>query len=248
MNPTKLLVSGMGEQVVHIEGIGEVRIQRMRRKTISIQLKPFKTPVVKLPWYCTYKQGIEFATLKRKWIQNKLKEHAVIESNTMSFEFDRPYQIRSQTLIIQQGHVQIPTRKRRGDKTYITMGAQHLASDQGQTYCKETYEEILRFEAKDYLPGRLALLADRFRLIYNKVTIRNTRSRWGSCSHQNNISLSLHLMRLPDHLIDYVLLHELAHTKEKNHGPGFWQLLDTLTDGKARALDREVKQHQLRHY
>lgn len=238
----------MRERVVHIEGIGEVRVQRMRRKTISIQLKPFKTPIVKVPWYCTYQQGIDFARSKQSWIQGKLKEHAVIERNSLTFEFEKPYRVRPQILLIQEHVVLKPERTKRGDTTIIKITSQQLESEQGQQYCKEIYEGILRKEAKGYLPERLALLASKFDLNYNKVTIRNTRSRWGSCSYQNNISLSLHLMRLPDHLIDYVLLHELAHTREKNHGKSFWQFLDTLTDGAAKSLDREVKQHQLRHY
>ena len=95
-----------------------------------------------------------------------------------------------------------------------------------------------------YLPNRLKELADLHGLTYNKVSVRNTKTRWGSCSYHNNISLNLHLMRLPDHLIDYVLLHELAHTKVKNHSIDFWSYLEKLMKG-SRGFDKELKKFNI---
>jgi predicted metal-dependent hydrolase len=103
------------------------------------------------------------------------------------------------------------------------------------------FEKALRHEAKRTLPGRLQKLAARHSFHYTGVTVRNTQSRWGSCSSQKRISLSLSLMLLPEHLIDYVLLHELCHTVEMNHGERFWQLMDKVTDHRAQMLRRELK-------
>ena len=66
--------------------------------------------------------------------------------------------------------------------------------------------------------------------------------------YHNNISYSLHLMRLPKELQDYVILHELSHTREKNHQPPFWNLLDSVTGRKAKLLDKQVKQYTTRIY
>ena len=76
------------------------------------------------------------------------------------------------------------------------------------------------------LVRRLKALADEHGFTYTRVTVRAQRTRWGSCSEQNNLSLNVKLARLPDELIDYVLLHELVHTRIRSHGPSFWNELE----------------------
>ena len=91
----------------------------------------------------------------------------------------------------------------------------------------------------------LKYFAEKFNLKYNKVVIKNQKTRWGSCSSKNNLNFNLNLMKLPEHLRDYVILHELAHTIEKNHQKPFWDLLDTLTDNNAKAWDKELNKYNL---
>ncbi len=75
---------------------------------------------------------------------------------------------------------------------------------------------------------RLAELAVQYGFTYNKVTIRNQKTRWGSCSARNNISLNVKLAQLPQDLMDYVLLHELVHTRIKSHSRSFWAALEEI--------------------
>lgn len=85
------------------------------------------------------------------------------------------------------------------------------------------------------LRERLARLAEQYGYRYGRVTIRNQKTRWGSCSGQNNISLNIRIALLPDELRDYILLHELVHTKVKNHGQDFWTEL-LRVEPRAREL------------
>ncbi len=101
--------------------------------------------------------------------------------------------------------------------------------------------EALRREAKRVLPAMVARLAHENGFSYGRVTIRATRSKWGCCTSQNNLSLSLFLMTLPTHLQEFVVLHELCHTVHHNHSAEFHKLLDRVTGGREKELNRQLK-------
>ena len=114
-----------------------------------------------------------------------------------------------------------------------------------QEWLHKVIVEALRRNAKIVLPPRLYMLSMKHGLPYGQLKINSSKGRWGSCSAKKHINLSCYLMLLPSHLIDYVLLHELAHTKEMNHSEKFWALLDKLTNGKAKALRKELMQFNI---
>ena len=98
---------------------------------------------------------------------------------------------------------------------------------------------ISRSAAKGLLLERLRELAERHGFTYNKVFIRNQKTRWGSCSYKHNISLNYKIALLPPELMDYILLHELTHLNHFNHSRQFWEALDCLV-GDAKALDARL--------
>ena len=110
---------------------------------------------------------------------------------------------------------------------------------------KETPEVAeLRKQAKAYLPRRLAELAAEHGFSYNQVRIKHNVSNWGSCSVKGNINLNLNLMRLPQDLQDYVMLHELCHLRHMNHGPKFHALLESICADHL-TLRRRLKEYKL---
>ena len=94
--------------------------------------------------------------------------------------------------------------------------------------------------------GKVLRTVNILRLKYNKLTIRASRTKWGSCTGTNNISLSLFLMTLPEHLRDFVIVHELCHTVHHDHSPRFHALVDRLVGGNEKALNRELKAFSIR--
>ena len=105
-----------------------------------------------------------------------------------------------------------------------------------QKALRDVLVEVLREEAKILLPQKLSYFSDQYGFHFHKVTIKHNSSNWGSCSRAGNINLNLNLIRLPEPLCDYVLLHELCHLKEPNHGPRFHALLERLCLNNIRHL------------
>ena len=101
-----------------------------------------------------------------------------------------------------------------------------------------------RKAARRQLVDRLDRLAAAYGYTYNRVFVRNQKTRWGSCSAKKNISLNMKLLRLPPELLDFVLLHELVHTRHMNHGKDFRQELLKVAPN-AKELERRLKQYSL---
>ncbi len=116
-----------------------------------------------------------------------------------------------------------------------------FSSENIQNSLHAVINRLLKMRSQEVLPARVTALASKHGMRFVDVKISSAKSRWGSCSSNASISLSCNLLLLPEHLIDYVILHELAHTREMNHGPRFWCLLDSMTDGMAHALRNEIR-------
>jgi predicted metal-dependent hydrolase len=107
-----------------------------------------------------------------------------------------------------------------------------------------TLPTINKTMAKAALVAQLNNLAEKHGFSYNRVFIRNQKTRWGSCSSKNNINLNVNLVRLPGELADYVIIHELVHTRIKNHSKRFWAELDKYVGG-AKETARKLRKHSL---
>jgi hypothetical protein len=121
----------------------------------------------------------------------------------------------------------------------------HLHRLEQQDKIQAPIPEIDLEKAKDELFDRLDHFADKHNLTYRKVTFRCQKTKWGSCSSVGNISLNINIAYLPEHLQDYLLLHELCHLRHMNHSKHFWVELDKMTGGEAKRLGKELKGNNL---
>ena len=110
-----------------------------------------------------------------------------------------------------------------------------------QQTIRDLIEKTFRYEAKRLFPQKVKVLAQRHGFMVSDVKINKSRTRWGSCTSRKSINLSYYCMLLPEYLVDFVILHELCHTIEMNHGERFWQLLDKVSDGRAKEFTKELK-------
>ena len=220
----------------------------LKAKNISIRIKPFEGVLVTVPRFLSFKIAKDFVESKMNWIQKNLLKIQSQEKLQTNFKIGSVFHTKFHSFFIDSTSETINTFLKDNKFVKINISEKkEIQSIESQDYIRNIIEKILRIEAKSYLPKRVDELAKKHNFTYQKLAIKNTKTRWGSCSFKNNINLSLHLMRLREELIDYVIIHELVHTKVKNHSREFWTTLD-IHCPKSKSLDRELKNYSLRIY
>jgi len=236
-------------KTLNITNIGTIVFVRSHRaKRLNITIKPFQGVRVAVPRGVSYTNAEKFVYERLDWIKRHYLKTQEIENKRTIFDKRTQFATRHHQLRIVRSNLgKLVVRVGNGMIKVNCPYSMEITDQEVQTTIREGIERAWRKEAKAYLPGRVKALAARHGFTYKQLFIKNTKTRWGSCSSKNNINLSLHLMRLPDYLIDYIILHELTHTVVKNHGHKFWSLLDKIT-GNARKLDVEMRKYNIRIY
>jgi predicted metal-dependent hydrolase len=225
----------------------EIKLKKtFKAKNISIKIKPFEGVLVTVPMLVSFKLAEDFVKTKIKWINKNLNKVQKQEQSYTFFSANNSFKTRSHLINITSTELSKNTVHIENTNVKVLISKKlSISSEENQLYIRNIILEILRKEAKEYLPRRVKALAIDHNFNYQKLTIKNTKSRWGSCSFDNNINLSLHLMRISNELIDYVILHELVHTKVKNHSSKFWETLEKHCPN-SKILDKELKKYSLR--
>ena len=233
--------------IVPYPQIGEVHfVMGAKARYIRISLKPFGGIRVTVPKKASIQQAMAFVETKMEWILKTKSRIALQEKRRFVFTPDTVFSTQHRKLEL----LPWKSEKFRAQLYKDTLQIFYpqdtdLLSDEAQEIIRSHLILTLRKEAAEYLPQRTAQLAAEHGFTYRGVTVKNISSRWGSCSTVNHINLNIHLVRLPEHLSDYVILHELVHTVHKNHGEVFWKSLNVVTGEKAKQLAKEMKQHNV---
>ena len=213
---------------------GQITVRRSARATqVRIRVAPDGRLRASLPLYAP------LFLVKRLIKSSRPELRAILSSAEPEFIYQNGMQIgKSHTLLInesQSGKFKVAIKKQR---IIVDLPSNQTLNDaDNRRALRSVVAKALRSEAKSYLPRRLEYLAGLHGYNYETVRFSHASSRWGSCSSNGTISLNIALMKLPFELIDYVLLHELAHTQEMNHSDDFWELV--------AATDPEFKTHRL---
>jgi len=236
-------------RIINLEGIGEIKMTKNYRvKRLAISVRPFSGVRVNVPGDVSFSSAEKFVFEKKSWIKKSLDKFQGTENHYPVFNGNSEYTTRDHKLnIVPHGRNTMKLIIKNNSIYVFYPSFADIKDKRIQKAIRKAIIEAWRIEAKKYLPGRVEKLASQYGFKFNKVFIKNARTRWGSCSSANNINLNLQLMRLPDHLIDYIILHELAHTTQKHHGKSFWNLLDNIS-GNAKGLNREIKKYNLYYW
>lgn len=208
-----------GEKIV----VRTKRNRRARRMTLRIDAAN-DCAVLVLPSRASLSEGIDFARSKAPWVKEKLES---LPPRT-PFAPGETIRVKGQNLTIRYDNRVGPHVKRDGEILRVG-GDPDLVRDRIIHWLRERARHAITRRVEE----RAALINKRFR----RITLRDSRTRWGSCSARGNLSFSWRLILAPVEVMDYVVSHEVAHLAEMNHGPRFWRLVEEIAPRSARARD-----------
>jgi len=208
------------KNILHYKGLGDVSYVRSERaRNLSIRINQRGEVRVSIPRFVSQRKAERFFLSKQDWVLRRL--------NGMNQKDCRG------SLPPAGGIIQV-----RGKEYSVPL----LRGDED---VESAIWRILQKEALQYLPGRVAELSELHGYKISGLKIRKMKSRWGSCTARKSINLNSWLVMLPEYLSDYVILHELTHTRVPNHSQQFWEELDGLCGGQSLQYRRELRSKQI---
>lgn len=225
--------------IIQDEEFGKITIRRSARASqVRLRVAPDGTLRASLPLYAPTFLVKRLIKSSRSELRELLSQAQPVTTYTNGMSIGK-----SHTLIVHDatGSFQV---NRRGQQIIVSLPpGMSLTDTTVVRTIRDTIIATLRIEAKSYLPKRLSFLANKYGFDYKKVRFSHASGRWGSCTSEGTISLNIALMKLPFELIDYVIMHELAHTRHMNHSPEFWSVVsigDPLYKEHRRSLKQEA--------
>lgn len=238
----------MNSTCIEIEGIEVLLRKSLKAKRCNITVKPFEGVRVSVPQRLSFAKAQEFAQQHSGWIKKNIEKMQKHEEVFTIFDEKTIFKTRRHELLLKQLMVKNITATIKNNEIIVKYPLTvNVLDSEVQKIIRKGIVRAWRAEAKDYLIKRVDELAKEHFFEYKNITIKDLKSRWGSCSQDNNINLNLHLMRLSDEFVDYVILHELVHTIEKNHGRKFWTLFKEVFPD-AIELDKKLKNFKIQIY
>jgi predicted metal-dependent hydrolase len=208
------------QNIVNYSGIGQVLyVRNPRARNFTIRINQRGEVRVTVPGRVGWRRAESFFLSRESWVQKKLEQmnsHPCKES--------------------------LPSE---GESLWIRGREFPISLQRGDSGIEDAIWRILRNEAREYLPGRVAKLSEMHGYRISGLKIRKMKTRWGSCTSRKSINLNSWLMMVPEPLCDYVILHELAHTRFPNHGSQFWKELDRTTGGLSDMYRKELRKQKI---
>lgn len=208
---------------------GDHRLVRSHRKTLAIEVKASGEVIVRAPQHLSQKKIKNFVEKNQPWIDKKKKEFAARTSPKV------PVSHMTTQLFWYLGQ-RYPVQLIDGQATPLQFGSLFLLSRHFLPVAPQLFLRWYREQAKQIIPQRVAFFATTHGFQPTGVSITRAKTRWGSCSQQGRLSFAWRLIMAPLSVIDYVVVHELAHLRELNHSPAFWRHVAAILPNYAAAL------------
>ncbi len=220
---------------IEIDGHPVVLSRRKGTRSLKLSIKSDGQILLSAPRLVSEKVAVGFLLSKKSWLQKHLKPVSAIQNLA---RVGKAWRVK----IAVDDNFKDTVRLNGLDVLVQVKNEDSAASSEIRAKVQKSAEKSLKKQSDNLLPQRLAELSRQTGLKYKSTTTKKLKSRWGSCDQDNNIVLNIYLIQLDWELIDYVIIHELAHTMHKNHQSEFWSLVERfLPDAKARR--KALKSH-----
>ena len=215
----------------------EYTLNRSKRKTVAIYIRDGSVEV-RAPLRMAKYDIDRFVMSKEKWIADKLAISSERSAQREGFALDYS------SLLTYRGR-QYPIEAKEGDRAGFDGERFYMPPELMPEQIREVCIKIYRVLAKNYLTGRTSEYARIMSAVPATVKITGARTRWGSCSGKKSINYSWRLIMADDDIIDYIIVHELAHLTELNHSERFWKIVKSIlpdyTERQARLKELQSK-------
>lgn len=207
-------------------------VRHPRARRYCLRLRPDGSARVTVPRGGSVAEARQFAERNRDWLEHQFQKLEARPRRPAGWQIGSEILFRGERVRIQSE----PSGR-------ICFGGETMLLPGTVADLRPAVERHLRQLAAHELPARLHELAGREGFAVTRVTVRNQRTRWGSCSRRGAISLNWRLIQMPGSVADYIMLHELAHLRQMNHSRRFWQEVARLCPD-FQAAEAWLKQHR----
>ena len=210
---------------LEIPGLPSIAVtRRKRQRNLRLRIKEGQI-LLSAPKLVPQKTIREFVTSRKNWILDKLENHKNRDTqlSDLARQYRQPLLLRGEWKPVEEW--EFPNRgritfKERDEDVYVAKGPDISQQDIHQA-AVNFYKTLARVE----LHNRVVELTEKMPIKVSRITIRDQKTRWGSCSSKGNISLNWRMMKMPPEIRDYILIHELCHRIHMNHSKKFWNLV-----------------------
>ena len=194
------------------------KVIRSNRRTLSISINENAELIVRAPHLLSMNKIHDFINEKKKWVN---KQQKIINNRLNDSAFDKDMALMLGSLY--------PIKIKTDQSEKLTFnGEEFLVRSSDQELIHSSLKKWYKKKFREVAIPRLTYFADQYNLSVNQVRIKEQRTLWGSCSSRNNINLNYLLIMAPMNVIDYVIIHELAHTIHRNHSSHFWKTVESM--------------------
>ena len=204
-----------------MEKVDVYKLVRSRRKTLCLQIKENGNLIVRAPLFLSKKSIVKFLKEKKSWIQKNKKKI------TNSFKLKPKKFINGESFLYLGKKYKLEIKE--GAKTPLVLErASFIISEKNPKKAKEIFKAWYKEKAKTKITERVKIYSRITGLKFNSIKITSAKKRLGSCSYKNDLNFTWRLILAPLEILDSVVVHELAHIKEKNHSKKFWKKVEEI--------------------